>query len=1310
MNKGMIKTTVREIKGSLGRYLAIFAIVLLGVALFTGLKATTPAMLMTGNDYLAEQNFYDFRLLSTVGFEEADVQKLIEMEQTADAEGAVSVDAVCVADGGNEAVYKFHTVPEKINQIILTAGRMPKKADECVLDSAQYGEDMIGKQIAVTDSNEEDTLEMFGERTFTAVGIVRSPYYINLERGTTSIGEGKITAFLYVPRESFACEYLTEIYVKTKQKLDVYTDAYEDYIDGMQEEIEGKTEALALARYEKITGEARKEIDDAQEELDEKLADAHKELADARKKIADGEQEIVDGEQELRDGKRKAADGERELAANERKLSDSERKLLDGEREIREKEQEIRDAQGQLSQAEQEISANEKKLADGKTELAQAKAKLQKEQTKLQKEEAALPRQETQLQKQETALVKKEEELTQQEAELAGQETELLKKEAELKEQETELMQQEAALKQQETTLLEKEAELVQQEAALRQQETALENEETALDSQQKELNLRKEQLEQAYAAHQISHTQYENQLQELQTGLHQLQAGKAELAQAKAQLQAGKKQLQEGRSQVQEGLVRVQSGLTQVQPGLTQLQEGLSQVREGLTQVQGGLSKVREGLTQVREGLVQVRAGYKQLQDGKQQIAAGKKQLAAAKAEIASNEKTLAESEQQLAAGKAETADARMQLETGRRELEKGKAELQSGRIELADGKRQLADAREELADARAELKQGRKDLDKGKAELADARREYADAKAELNEETADAQQKIDDARTELAEVEKPDTYALTRNTNIGYACYESDSNIVAGIANVFPVFFFLVAALICMTTMNRMVEEQRTQIGVLKALGYGNGTIMGKYLFYAGSAAAAGAVAGCIIGTWLFPKVIWMGYSIMYSMGEITYYFDWWMAFFSLLAALLCSMGAAYASCRYELYSVPASLIRPKAPKGGKRIFLENVGFIWSRMKFLHKVSVRNIFRYKKRFFMMILGISGCTALLLTGFGVKDSVTNVADMQYDEIEIYDIGITFSENVTKEDLQELDGQTGNLMEWFACRYEESVDLDFGGKTKSMYLGIAQDTEEIADFLKLRTKSGEKISYPSAGEAALTVKTAETMGIRVGDQVVLRDSEMNSLTVKVSALYENFIYNCVYISKETYMEQLGKEPEYKSAYVVVKDGVDVHMAAASMADQGNVLSVSITQDMRERIASMMKSMDYIVLLIILCAGSLAFIVLYNLTNINITERIREIATIKVLGFYARETADYVFRENLALTGLGALAGLGLGKWLHWFVMDQVKIDMISFKTMVAPMSYLWSLALTFAFAMLVNGLMYFKLEHIHMAEALKSIE
>lgn len=1184
INGGMIKTTIREIKGSFGRYIAILAIVMLGVGLFSGLKATKPAMIATENAYLKTQNFFDFRLLSTIGFQEEDAGKLMELTEIEDAEGAVSVDVLGSFGDGNEAVYKIHTVPEKINRVVLTAGRMPKAADECLLDCALYGEDALGSKITVTDNNDGDTLEMLKERTFTAVGIVRSPYYINFERGTSAIGEGKITAFLYVPKDAFDCDYLTEIYLTTKQKYDVYTDGYEDYIDDMAEDVEQKTEELVQAGYTELTDEAQEKIDDAQLELDEKTAEAQAELDDAWHKIKKGRKKLKKAKKEILDGEKKAADGEKEIAEHEKEIADHEKELADGEREIQEKERELQDGISQVSRHESELSENEKELTAGRAGLNQAKQELQTQEASLLKQEASI----------------------------AKQEKELTKKQSELNEQ-----------------------------------VKAADSQEAELDAKETELEGKKEQLEQAYAAQYISQEEYEG-----------------------------------GMAQIQAGMAQIQSGREEIKAGKKKLQEGLSQLQSGLTQIQSG----------------------------KKEIESGRQQIDSAKNEIAKKEQELLSADAQLTAARKELADARAELESGRVQLANAKAELADGRTQLEEGKAELASAKAELADARAELKKGRRKLKDGRRELADAKIEYEDAKEEFEEKTADAQKKIDDAQEELEELEERDDYVLDRNTNIGYACYESDANIVAAIANVFPVFFFLVAALVCMTTMNRMIEEQRTQIGVLKALGYGNSTIMGKYLFYAGSAAAVGAAAGCMGGTWLFPKVIWMGYSIMYSMGDIMYLFDIRLAVLSMAAALLCSVGAAYLSCRYELHSVPANLIRPKAPKSGRRIFLERIPLIWSRMEFLHKVSVRNVVRYKKRFFMMILGIGGCTALLVTGFGIKDSVTNIAEMQYDEVHIYDIGITFTDGVRQIDVDELSQRMEGKLSQIACLYEESVDLDFGGRTKSVYMEIPENTERFISFLDLHTRSGEKIAYPAVGEAVLTETIAEKMGIHEGDTVTLRDNDMNSLSVTVSALCENFVYNYIYISKETYAAQIGAQPEYKSAYACVKDSVDVHAASAQLSDMDDVLAVSVTQDMRDRIANMMQSMDYIVLLIIVCAGSLAFIVLYNLTNINITERIREIATIKVLGFYAKETADYVFRENLVLTGLGAVVGLGLGKWLHWFVMYHVRIDMLSFKTLIVPVSYLWSLLFTFGFAMLVNGLMYFKLEKINMAESLKSIE
>ncbi len=986
----MLKTTLREIKGSLGRYMAILAIVMLGVGFFSGLKVTKPAMTETMDSYLRDCDFFDYRLLSTIGFTEEDVESLREWQQTEDVEGTLSVDALAVVGSDNAAVLKFHALPENINRLTLTAGRMPEAPDECILDAFQAGTEAIGSVVRVTDDNSDDTLEMFKERQYTVVGLADSPLYLNFERGTSSIGDGRVTAFVYIPKASFDCDYLSEIYLTLRGDHMIYSDAYNDMIDAAQDELEDMTGELVRKRYDGLIADAEAELADAQKELDDKKAEAEKELGDALKEIEDGEKEIADGEKEIEDGEKALAD------------------------------------------AEAEIADKEKELADGRRALDQAKEALQ------------------------------------------------------------------------------------------------------------------------------------------AQAQMFPANAAEEQIAQAGAQLSA---------------------------------------------------------------------------------------------------------QEAQLDAGEAQLAEARKQAEASRRELE---------------------EAKEEIEDARADLAEGRQ--------------EYEDAKADYDRETADAQRKIDDAGAELDDIEEPDYYVLTRNTNIGYVCFESDSNIVEAVSDAFPLFFFLVAALICMTTMNRMVEEQRTQIGILKALGYGNAAIMGKYAFYAGSAAIVGAAAGFIGGTWMFPKAIWMGYQIMYYLDHIDYHFAPDMAVISLTAALVCSVGTAYLSCYYELHSVPANLMRPKAPKSGKRIFLEKITFIWRRMKFLHKVSMRNIVRYKKRFVMMVLGISGCTALLVTGFGIKDSVANIADLQYDEIQVYDIGFTLTDDAAESDRERLRTETADDLEQIAFHQEKSVDMDYNGRTKSITLFVPEDPEQTGCFLNLHTKDGKEVAYPQEGEAVVTAKAAQNMGIRVGDEIELRDADMRRLRVRVVGLCENFVYNYVYISKETYTAQMGEEPEYTSAFAVVKEGTDIHKAAAAASKLDKVLAVNVIQDLRERIASMMDSMDYIVLLVIVCAAALALIVLYNLTNINITERIREIATIKVLGFYARETADYVFRENIVLTAIGGLVGLGLGKALHWFVMYHINIDMISFKTYVKPVSYMYSLLLTFGFAMLVNLLMQGKIAKINMTESLKSIE
>ncbi|MBQ8188247.1 MAG: ABC transporter permease [Lachnospiraceae bacterium] len=617
----------------------------------------------------------------------------------------------------------------------------------------------------------------------------------------------------------------------------------------------------------------------------------------------------------------------------------------------------------------------------------------------------------------------------------------------------------------------------------------------------------------------------------------------------------------------------------------------------------------------------------------------------------------------------------------------------------------------------AMEQIEAAKQQIRKGWAEIADAQQEidngwidYEEGKAELEAEIADAEEEIAEAQEELDDLEEPDSYVLTRDTNVGYACFENDSDILESISLVFPVFFFLVAALVCMTTMNRMVEEQRTQIGVLKALGYSDRTIMGKYIFYAGSAAVIGGVIGFAGLCYLFPEIIWAAYGIMYGFAPITYKFDVPLFLVSMAGALLCSVGATYYTCRVELYSTAAQLIRPKAPKSGKRIIFERIPFLWNRLKFLQKVSVRNLFRYKKRFFMMVIGIGGCTALLVTGYGLKDSISGTVEKQYGEIQLYDAMISFEEEPTDEQVEILALETKDVTKSLLCVREETVTLEGKDIEKECTLVIPKSIESFGDYIDLHKKSGETISYPDKGEAVLTEKIADKLGVQTGDSLDFRDDDGNAFTCTISGICDNYVYNYVYINAETYQEATGAEPEYVHALVNIREAKDLHEAAALISEEDYVSGVSLNLEFKERFDSMIVTMDYLVVVIIICAGALAFIVLYNLTNINITERIREIATIKVLGFYPGETASYVFKENFALTAFGALAGLVMGYGLHCFIMANIDLETIAFDVHVGPVSYLISFLITFVFTIIVDVVMYFKLDNINMVESLKSIE
>lgn len=1144
MRSTMWKSTFREIKQSFGRFAAIMAIVALGVSLFAGLKVTRECMVKTVQEYWEKTEFYDYRILSTVGYDAQNVEAMRIKEDVRAAEGAVSVDILCMLGKGNEIAVKAYSLPQEVNQLVLKAGRLPEGMDECVVDSALGSEALIGQKLVLSQTNEEEDLEQFASAEYTIVGIVQSPLYIQFERGNTSLGNGRLSGFVYLPMDGFAIDYYTEIYVKFNEDFELYSEEYTQYIDARDSDWEQLAQELALKRYERVKQDAQVQLADAEKELEEGRAEGEQELADAKEKLLDAEKELEDGQKALEEGEQELADARRTLESKEKELEDA-------EAQIEAKEKTLADAQAELEKNLKLWEEQKAKLDSGKSELASSQAQLTAQSAPV----------------------------TEQEAKLTAAETELAQKEQELL------------------------------------------NQEKLLDANEVKL-----------------------------------------LA------------------------------------------------LEPLAQTEEKKEEIHQGLKEIADYRVQIADGKQQIADAKAQLAAGREALESGKSVISSYQAQINAGNQQLSAGEQELDKAYQQLLEAQIQVAEGKVQLETARVQLADGRSQIESGWRDLKDGEAELEDARKQLEEGQKEYEDGLKEYEDGLQEFEEQIADAEKQIADAQKALNELKHPDSYVLGRNTNIGYACFESDSGIVDGIADIFPVFFFAVAALVCITTMNRMVEEQRTQIGVLKALGYSQASIMCKYVFYSGTAAAAGGIFGFVLGTWLFPNVIWLGYNIMYRVDTLEYVFDWKLALISLVVSMICSIGTTWLSCRYELSEVAAQLMRPKSPKAGQRVLLERVPFIWKRLKFLYKVSYRNIFRYKKRFIMMVIGISGCTALLVTGFGIEDSIVDVANDQYEKIQIYDVGVTFSENVTSRTEAALKEALTEKASEYIIVMEASADLVKDEKIKSLYLVASDEAADITPYFDLHTQKGEAIAYPSDGECIISQNVAEEFELKPGDTVTLQDENRSKMELTVSGINVNYVFNYIYITTQTYEKLMGEEAPCKTAYINLTEGTDAHRLSAALMKLDKVTSVTVNNDMLDRFNNMMGSMDLIVLVIILCAAGLAFIVLYNLTNINITERVREIATIKVLGFYRKETASYVFRENVVLTAIGALVGLWLGKYLHMFVMNAVKVDLVTFDVKIKPLSYVYSILLTIAFAWFVNWVMGRKLERISMTESLKSVD
>ena len=1215
MKKNILrKDFIIEIKKTMGRFVSIFFIVALGVAFYSGIRASEPSMRITADQYFDDSELMDLKVMGTMGLTKADIKAIGKVSGIEAVEGGYSKDVLCPV-GDNEKVVHMLSMQKNFNQVSVVKGRLPEKAGECLVDEdfLSYTDLKVGDTVTFHSGDGEALTDSLVTDTYKIVGIGNSPLYISFGRGSSTIGTGEISGFVVVDKASFDMDVYTEAYVKVSgaEEKTAFTDEYNNLSDAAKEAVSAIEEERCAARKQEIVDEANEKLADSEKTVNEKsqeLENAKKELESGKSKAAEelekAKQQLTDGEAELADAKQQIADGETQLAdakaqlnKKQAQLSSAEAEYESGKAQLDQKEQELADAeQAYLSNYSKYmpiITAGKEQIPAGKSQIADGKKRLDEELAPLNRLKD----------------------------ELAGIEDEISQCDSEI-------------------------AEL------------------------QKQINDGDSLYQEYTKISEPDRTPEQRVYLESWSGVRKgLEAKLAGIQEQKAPLEGKKKDLL---VQMNKAGFATEADLEAQITSLTEQKADLDAKETALLQQEQALAAQEEELLsagrQITDGKSQIAAARSQLDSTKSQITDGKAQILSAWALLNEKEDTLNASKAQLASGEQELADGRSEYEQAAKEAEE---QITDGQVKITDGEKQLADAKQKIADAKAEIKK----------------------------------------------IENPKWYVQTREDALTeYQGYGDNADRMRSIGKVFPVLFFLVAALISLTTMTRMVEEQRVQIGTMKALGYGKAAIAGKYIGYALIATLGGSIFGVLAGEKILPFIIIYAYMILYKhLPAILVPYHMSYALQASGIAVACTLIATIASCYKELAAEPAELMRPAAPKQGKRILLERIGIIWKHLNFTWKSTVRNLIRYKKRFFMTIFGIGGCMALMVVGFGLKDCIYEIVSLQYEKVQFYDAATYMSDDISEENRQQLHDyldQNADIKETIEARMQKTDVKSASGK-KTLYLMVPSDNEKIEDFLSFHSRTNKDEVYSlKKDEVILTEKMASLLNVKVGDELTIEDEDRGDQTVTVGAICENYMSHYLYLSPEKYEELYGVPAEYNTIIYSVKDGKDdqIEKIGTKLLSMDGVLNVSYTSSIEGRLDDMLRSLNLVIVVLIVSAGMLAFVVLYNLNNINITERQRELATLKVLGFYDGEVASYVYRENILLTIIGSVVGMVLGNLLHRYIILTVEVEEAMFGRQIHWQSYLYSFLFTVAFSLFVNWVMFYKLKKIDMVESLKSVE
>lgn len=1284
--KALHKDFWMEIRKSKVRFISIFLIVALGVAFFSGIQASSPDMRYSGDAYYEAAKLMDLKIQGTLGLTQNDVEAVSDIDGVEMAEGGYSTDVMSGEDDARKVLH-LESISSNFNLLTADEGRIPEKSGEIFLDKpfAKNQGYKVGDTISVSEDGDSELLK---KTTYTVVGIGSSPLYISFNRGNTTLGSGEISGFGYILPEDFDQEAFTQIYIMVHESGDVisYTDAYDNLIEKIRKRVEGIEKEQCSLRYDEVVAEANEKLDDARKELEDGKKESEEKLSDAKKKLDDGQKEYDDGKKEYEDGKQQLSDAKKELTDGKQQLADGRQQIADGWSQLNSAKQQVEDGLSQLNSARSQLADSEAQINEKQSELTAGYEQLNAAKQQLSDGEAQIREAEETLESKQAELDSGREQLE------AGKNT--------IKETKATLTSQKEQCEAGLAQVSEGETQISSSEEALSGQQAQLDE----LTSQKEALSSQAAELQAQYDAG-AEEGKTEEELAELST---QIQTLNGQISAMEEQINAGQAQIDEAQSE----LTAKKSELAQTR---AELESSLSQINEGFSQIE----EQEETLFGTE---AQLNAGQEELDKGKKELEAKKTELSAAKEEITANQATLDDGQSQLDSARAQLSSGQQQLEEKQAQLNAGQAEIQantekltSSQAELDASEQKLLDGEKEIRENEQKLKDAKKDLEDAKKKLSDGKKEYQDGKKEADDKIAEAQQKIDDAQKEVDDIETPEWIITDRNDLPEYSDFGDNAERLKNIGKVFPMIFFLVAALISLTTMTRMVEEQRTQIGTMKALGYGKAAIASKYLSYAFLATVGGSIVGVLFGEKVFPFIIIQAYGIMYwNIGDYMQ-LDYEMSYALIAsgAAVICTMGATLFSCVKTLAETPASLMRPPAPKEGKRILIERIGFIWKHLSFSWKSSMRNLFRYKKRLFMTIFGIAGSMGLMLVGFGLYDSIMDIAILQYDQIQHYDAMVINDEDATdsqeRDLLKFLDGNS-EIDHYTRVQLTKMTAPKEKGNV-SVYVYVPENLENFKEDVTLRDrKSHEQYELTDDG-AVICEKTASLMGVKAGDEITL-EKDNRKYKVKITAVTENYMGHYVYMTPSCYEKTFGEKPEYSSTVYTMKEdaGSDLETIGNEVLKYPAALSISYTSGTAGQVERMLGSLGAVIWVLIISAGMLAFVVLYNLNNINITERQRELATLKVLGFYDGEVSQYVFRENILLSIIGILVGAVFGIFLHRYVITTVEVDAVMFGRNIKTPSFIYSGIITFGFSMFVNMVMHFKLKKIDMVESLKSVE